>query len=104
METCTIEIPAEMLVDYYYKMGNQVFKLLPLREEGGAWLKLLDTIILETTGMQKLFPKNQNLLVLLAKLKGIRELSFDMDFMDYRRSIFECCTLITKIRGEYNVV
>ena len=92
-----------MLVDYYYKIGNQVFKLLPLREEGGAWMKLLDTIILELTGMQRLFPNNQNLLVLLAKLNGLREMSAGMDFMDYRRSIFECCTLVTKIRGDYNV-
>lgn len=103
METCTIEIPSEMLVEYYYKVGNQIFKLLPLREEGGAWMKLLDTVILELTGMQKLFPDKTELVSLLIKLKGLKELSPGMDFMDYRRFIFECCTLVTKIRGEYNV-
>ena len=103
METCTIEIPNEMLVEYYYKVGNQIFKLLPLREEGGAWMKLLDTVILELTGMQKLFPDKEELVYLLIKLEGLKKLSPGMDFMDYRRVVFECCTLVTKIRGEYNV-
>lgn len=103
METCTIEIPDEMLVEYYYKVGNQIFKLLPLREEGGAWMKLLDTVILELTGMQKLFPDKEELVYLLIKLEGLKKLSPGMDFMDYRRVVFECCTLVTKIRGEYNV-
>ena len=103
METCTIEIPDEMLVEYYYKIGNQIFKLLPLREEGGAWMKLLDTVILELTGMQKLFPDKEELVYLLIKLEGLKKLSPGMDFMDYRRVVFECCTLVTKIRGEYNV-
>lgn len=103
METCTIEIPDEMLVEYYYKVGNQIFKLLPLREEGGAWMKLLDTVILELTGMQKLFPDKEELIYLLIKLEGLKKLSPGMDFMDYRRVVFECCTLVTKIRGEYNV-
>ena len=103
METCTIEIPDEMLVEYYYKVGNQIFKLLPLREEGGAWMKLLDTVILELTGMQKRFPDKEELVYLLIKLEGLKKLSPGMDFMDYRRVVFECCTLVTKIRGEYNV-
>ena len=53
----------------YYKVGNQIFKLLPLREEGGAWMKLLDTVILELTGMQKLFPDKEEL-VYLKQLKA----------------------------------
>ena len=66
-------------------------------------MKLLDTVILELTGMQKLFPDKEELVYLLIKLEGLKKLSPGMDFMDYRRVVFECCTLVTKIRGEYNV-
>lgn len=34
---------------------NQVYKLLPLREEGQDWKKPLQTIIEELAGMQRLF-------------------------------------------------
>ena len=53
--------------------------------------------------MQKLFPDKEELVYLLIKLEGLKKLSPGMDFMDYRRVVFECCTLVTKIRGEYNV-
>lgn len=37
------------------RLTNQIYKLLPLREEGGDWEKPLLTIMEEIAGMDRLF-------------------------------------------------
>jgi hypothetical protein len=37
------------------RLTNQIYKLLPLREEGGNWQKPLETIMEEIAGMDRLF-------------------------------------------------
>ena len=37
------------------RLTNQIYKLLPLREEGGDWQKPLYTIMEELAGMDRLF-------------------------------------------------
>lgn len=48
--------------------------------------------------MQGCFPKLETLVSLIFKLKGLEQLS--EDFMAYRRTIFECCSLIDKLKKE----
>ena len=48
--------------------------------------------------MQGCFPNLENLCSLIFKLKGLEQLSDD--FMAYRRTIFECCSLIDKIKKD----
>ena len=75
---------------------NQVYKLLPLREEEKEWKKPLETIIQELIGMKRLFLKQeQSFLILLCKLEGLFEL--DQSFDLYRRTIFECLSLLNQI-------
>ncbi len=102
--TCTIDVDDETINDFFYRLGNQIYKLLPLREEGGAWKRLLDTVVLELSGVQGMFPKNGDIFELLTKMEGLQKQSPGMDFMDYRRTVFECCTLAGKIRGDLHVV
>ncbi len=101
--SCFIDIEDDAIDEFMCRVGNQIYKLLPLREEGGAWKKLLDSLVLEVAGMQGLFPNHEDLLLLLAKLKGLQGLAYGMDFMDYRRTVFECCALANKVRGGFNV-
>lgn len=100
---CTIEVDDATLDDFFYRVGNQIYKLLPLREEGGSWKKLLDSLVLELSGVQGMLPECAGLFELLSKLRGLQEHAFGMDFMDYRRTVFECCTLAGKVRGDFHV-
>lgn len=75
---------------------NQIYKLLPMREQQKDWEKPLQTIIQELVGMKRLFLdwQEQSFLVLLCKLEGIFELKGEKDFSLYRRTIFECLSLL----------
>ena len=84
------------------RLQSQIFKLLPMREENQEWGKPLETIILELLGMQGLFSNLEYLIALVCKLQGLIEMNDEADFMLYRRTIFECCGLIDKIRTYFN--
>lgn len=78
---------------------NQIYKLLPSREEGDDWEKPLDTIIEELTGMSSLFSCCQsNFLTLLCKLEGLYKCVNEDDFQIYRRTILECLGLLGGIK------
>lgn len=100
MVTCYgISFSNTALKDNLYRIGNQVFKLLPMREEGKDWEKLLETLIIEIVGMSGLFPDQKTLLALSCKLEGLKKNS-EVDFFLYRRTIFECCSLIEELKKE----
>lgn len=74
---------------------NQVYKLLPMREEGADWQKPLSTLVEEVAGMNRLMiGKQTTLFTLLCKMEGLFELTEESDFMMYRRVIFECLGLL----------
>ena len=98
MRTITgIEFNNEVICNNLYRIGNQIFKLLPTREEGKDWIKPLETLIVELTGMSSLFPDQKDLLTLVCKLEGMRQ-DPDIKFSLYRRTIFECCSLVDGLK------
>lgn len=81
------------------RLTNQIYKLLPLREEGGNWSRPLETLIEEIAGMDRLLIGQHLILFkLLSKLEGLLLLTDENDFMLYRSVIFECLGLL----GELN--
>lgn len=77
------------------RLTNQIYKLLPSREEGSDWEKPLETIMEELAGMDRMFVDQHNVLFsLLCKLEGLFTLTNDNDFQLYRRIIFECLSLL----------
>ena len=81
------------------RITNQIYKLLPSREEKSDWQKPLTTIIEGLAGMDRLlFDQHEVLFPLLCKLEGLFLLSEDKDFFLYRRTIFECLGLINNIK------
>lgn len=77
------------------RIVNLTYKLLPTREEGGDWKKPLETIIEELVGMNDLFLDQQDkIFVIICKLQGIFSLTEKDDFQLYRRTIFECLSLL----------
>ena len=77
------------------RIVNLTYKLLPTREEGGDWKKPLETIIEELVGMNDLFLDQQDKIFgIICKLQGIFNLTEKDDFQLYRRTIFECLSLL----------
>ena len=80
---------------------NLVYKLLPMREEGQDWTKPLETIIEELVGMNRLLIDLQPILFpIICKLEGLFSLTNDSDMALFRRTIFECLSLLSKINNE----
>lgn len=82
------------------KLTNQIYKLLPNREENIDWQKPLETIMVELAGMNRLIIEYPELMLpLLSKLEGLFTLTDAKDFFIFRRTIFECLSLISDLRG-----
>ena len=62
-----------------------------MREHEENWLKQLDTVILEIAGMGEIFTF-PFFTQLLSKLEGLK--IYETDFELYRKTIFECISLI----------
>lgn len=79
---------------------NQIYKLLPSREQGADWEKPLQTILEELAGMQRLMNcgYSEIFFPLLNKLEGLYSLVEDDDFLCYRRTIFECLGLMNDLQ------
>lgn len=94
-----IEFSNDAVISNLKRLINQIYKLLPCREENTDWETPLDTIIEELLGMSKLIPEQHELLFsLLCKLQGLKELTNEEDFGLYRRILFDCLNILSKIR------
>lgn len=83
------------------RITNQIYKLLPNREEGIDWETPLTTIMEELTGMDRLLVDHHDILFsLLSKLEGLFTLTQETDFFLYRRTIFECLSLLSNLIKE----
>ena len=90
-----LDIEQEAVTANLKRLTNQVYKLLPLREEGGDWARPLESIMEELAGMDRLFLGRQIILYkLMCKLEGLFILEEEDDFMTYRGVIFECLGLL----------
>ena len=85
--------------DNLKRITNQIYRLLPVREEGGEWKKPLITLIEELSGMDSLLIDQHTILFsLLCKLEGL--LILDEDFQLFRRTIFESLNLVSNLREQ----
>lgn len=93
-----LDIEKEAIKGNLGRLTNQIYKLLPIREEGGDWQKPLETIMEELAGMDRLFLDQQpNLYRLSCKLEGLFTLADKSDFMIYRGIIFECLGIVGEL-------
>ena len=75
------------------RLTNQLWKLIPMRENEEDWQKQLDSLVLEITGMNEIFVINGTLMSLLSKLEGLRAIA-DVPFNLYRKTVFESISLL----------
>lgn len=98
MNKYNLEVSNETLNKSLKRIINLIYKLLPMREEGNDWEKPLETIIEELVGMNRLVIDLQpDLFPVICKLEGLFSLQDKQEMALYRRTIFECLSLLNKI-------
>ena len=97
-----IDIGNDVISYRLQNLINQIYKLLPSREQGVDWEKPLQTIIQELIGIQRLMNGGYSdiFFPLLSKLEGLYSLVNQNDFLCYRRTIFECLGLMNNFQKE----
>lgn len=97
-----IEIKNDIIRKRIQNLINQIYKLLPIREQGSDWEKPLQTILEELVGMSRLMNGgySQIYFPLLNKMEGLYSLTDKNDFSCYRRTIFECLSLMNILQEE----
>ena len=96
----SIDFDNEAVIKNIDRITNQIFKLLPIREEGGDWQSPLKNLILEITGMKILWVDQTRLFSLLCKMEALNSLNEDEDFLVFRKIIFECLSILNLIKKE----
>lgn len=80
---------------YIKQKKNQVYKLLPLKEEEGEWENQLTTIEKELGGLNHLLEEQDAILIqIIAKLGLLYD---EEDFLIYRKTIFEILSLLEEL-------
>lgn len=101
MNKYNLEVSPQVFASSLKRNINLVYKLLPMREEGQDWERPLETIIEELVGMNRLLIDLQpNLFPIICKLEGLFSLTDKKDMSLFRRTIFECLSLLSKIDYE----
>lgn len=90
-----IKFPEETISKNITRLTNQMWKLIPMRENEENWEKQLETVIVEVVGLNEIFVMCPTFLQLLSKLEGLRvkETNFEL----YRKTVFECINLIQEL-------
>jgi len=89
-------IEEDVLQSDINRLTNQLWKLIPMKENGENWLEQLNSVIIEITGLNKIFNYNDKYLILLSKLEGINAKN-DIPFSIYRKTVFESISLLREI-------
>ena len=93
-----VDIQNEAILKNIDRITNQIFKLLPSREEGNDWETPLNSLIIEVAGMAELLKDHCDLFPLLCKMESLLSLTKEDEFLNYRKTIFECLGLINNIK------
>lgn len=90
-----LKFPEEIISKNITRLTNQMWKLIPMRENEENWEKQLETVIVEVVGLNEIFIMCPTFLQLLSKLEGLRVK--EMNFELYRKTVFECINLIQEL-------
>ena len=93
-----IEVKDKVLLEDLERITNQVFKLLPLREEGGDWQSPLRNLLIELVGLDELLLESVDFFSLLCKMEALLSLTAEDDFFAFRRTIFECLNILSEVK------
>lgn len=89
------DLSATSLVADINRLTNQLWKLIPMRENEEEWKVQLNTVLIEIVGLNEIFSLDEKYLVLLSKLEGLQQL--DTEFYVYRKTVFEAISLLREL-------
>lgn len=92
-----IDLPKNILLKNIGRLTNQLWKLIPMKENNEDWEKQLNTIIIEISGMSEILKTIPECFQLLNKLEGIL-LNKSMSFELYRKTVFESISLLQELK------
>jgi hypothetical protein len=99
METKYNPVDDSLVEKYLEKLVDKIFKLLPLREEENPTLTMYHhSLMLELTGFRSLFSELNDKAELISLLSSLESLLTIEDFKLYRSKVFECISLVKKVR------
>lgn len=78
------------------RLTNQLWKMIPMRENNENWHKQLETVLLEIVGLNEIFLQNPQFLLLLSKLEGLKAKEVEFDF--YRKTVFESISILQDLK------
>lgn len=78
------------------RLINQLWKLIPMRENNEDWVNHLTIVLEEISGLVEIYKDKVDGLVLLSKLEGLTSEVCE-DFMIYRKTVFRCIDLLAKV-------
>ena len=77
------------------RLTNQLWKLIPMRENNENWITHLQTVIVELVGLNEILNFDERFLILMSKLEGLRV--GEVEFFVYRKTVFESISLLREI-------
>ena len=98
MTKYNFNIDSDLINTNINRLTNQIWKLIPMWENHEDWRNQLETVLIELTGLNELFNFNGQYLILLSKLEGLKV--YTIDFLIYRKTVFEAITLLRGLRIE----
>jgi hypothetical protein len=89
-----------VLLNNINRLSDRIFKLLPMREEGRDWNNSLHNLLIEIVGLNKILEESGQTILfnVIIKLKALETLDKEDDFFDFRKVIFECLSLMNKLK------
>ena len=90
--------PKDVIDANIQRLTNQLWKLIPMRENNEDWEKQLNTVIIEIAGLNEIFISTPQFLQLLSKLKGLQV--EEVSFILYRKIVFESINLLQELKKQ----
>ena len=85
-------LPKEALASNYSDVINQIYKLLPMKENNSSDLSYhFSTLLFRIRGLSSLFPKESRWITIMALLEAA---STQQDLKLYRKAILDSCSIV----------
>lgn len=92
-------VPINALRSNFTDIVNQIYKLLPLKEDNDPELNHhFSALLFRIRGMSTLFPRESRWITVLALLEAAQ---YESDFRLYRKAVLDSCSIIKGL-GEYS--
>ena len=87
-----LNFPTRVLDNTVNRLTNQIWKLIPMRENNENWEDQLDKILIELLGLNEILINNDSFFTLLMNLEGLK--LKEVEFNIYRSKVFVSINLL----------